>query len=170
MPAAVTWAPLRGRNDSNLLHLGFAMRYSDAEEGFRYRTEPEFNQAPLYVDTGFGTETGVLPANSLLTWTAEASWRRGPLWLASEYSRSDVDSPRAGKSLVRWLLAGGLVDTHGAKCALTAQKAEHLEACQFLARFTRTARAPGSSARAGRLSTWRTVWFAAAKWTWPHWG
>ena len=88
----VTWAPLRTDDDSSLLHVGLGYRYSNAKEGFRYRTEPEFNQAPLYVDTGFDTSTGMLPANNLQTWNAELSWRRGPLWLASEYTRTAVDN------------------------------------------------------------------------------
>lgn len=92
----VTWAPLRTEDDSHLLHLGLGYRHSDAKEGFRFRTEPEFNQAPLYVDTGFGTETGVLPADDLETFNAELSWRRGPLWLASEYMRTDVSNPSLG--------------------------------------------------------------------------
>jgi phosphate-selective porin OprO/OprP len=89
----VTWAPLRTDDDSSLLHVGLGYRYSNAKEGFRFRTEPEFNQAPLYVDTGFDVPTGVLPADNLQTWNAELSWRRGPLWLASEYTRTAVDSP-----------------------------------------------------------------------------
>jgi phosphate-selective porin OprO/OprP len=89
----VTWAPLRTDDDSSLLHVGLGYRYSNAKEGFRYRTEPEFNQAPLYVDTGFDVPTGVLSADNLQTWNAELSWRRGPLWLASEYTKTAVDNP-----------------------------------------------------------------------------
>ena len=88
-----TWAPLRTDDDSSLLHVGLGYRYSNAKEGFRFRTEPEFNQAPVFVDTGLDTPTGVLPANNLQTWNAEISWRRGPLWLASEYTRTAVDNP-----------------------------------------------------------------------------
>ena len=88
-----TWAPLRTDDDSSLLHVGLGYRYSNAKEGFRSRTEPEFNQAPVFVDTGLDTPTGVLPANNLQTWNAEISWRRGPLWLASEYTRTAVDNP-----------------------------------------------------------------------------
>ena len=89
----LAWAPLRTNDDSSLLHAGIGYRYSNAKEGFRYRTEPEFNQSPAFVDTGFDTPTGVLPANNLQTWNAELSWRRGPLWLASEYTRTSVDNP-----------------------------------------------------------------------------
>ena len=88
-----TWAPLRTDDDSSLLHVGLGYRYSNAKEGFRFRTEPEFNQAPVFVDTGLDAPTGVLPANNLQTWNAEISWRRGPLWLASEYTRTAVDNP-----------------------------------------------------------------------------
>jgi phosphate-selective porin OprO/OprP len=109
----LTWAPLRSADTSNLLHVGLGYRYSDAKKGFRYRTEPEFNQAPLYVDTGFGTETGVLPADNLQTWTAELSWRRGPWWIASEYTRTDVDNPALGNPTfdgywlgASWILTG----------------------------------------------------------------
>ena len=89
----LAWAPLRTNDDSSLLHAGIGYRYSNAKEGFRYRTEPEFNKSPVFVDTGFDTPTGVLPANNLQTWNAELSWRRGPLWLASEYTRTSVDNP-----------------------------------------------------------------------------
>ena len=85
-----TWAPLRSEDDSNLLHLGLGYRYSDAKEGFQFRTEPEFNQAPIYVDTGFGSEIGMRAADRTETYNLELSWRRGPFWLASEYFRTDV--------------------------------------------------------------------------------
>ena len=88
-----TWAPLRTDDDSSLLHVGLGYRYSNAKEGFRFRTEPEFNQSPAFVDTGFGTATGMLPADNLQTWNAELSWRRGPFWIASEYTSTAVDNP-----------------------------------------------------------------------------
>jgi phosphate-selective porin OprO/OprP len=109
----LTWAPLRSADTSNLLHVGLGYCHSDAKAGFRYRTEPEFNQAPLFVDTGFGTETGVLPADKLQTWTAELSWRQGPWWFASEYTRTDVDNPALGNPTfdgywlgASWILTG----------------------------------------------------------------
>jgi phosphate-selective porin OprO/OprP len=109
----LTWAPLRSDDDSNLLHLGAGYRYSDAKRGFRFSTEPEFNQATLFVDTGFETETGVLPADNFQTWNAELSWRRGPFWLASEYTRTEVDNPALGNPTfdgywfaASWILTG----------------------------------------------------------------
>ena len=92
----VTWAPLRTADDSSLLHLAFGYRYSDAREGFRFFTEPEFNSAPNFVDTGFGTEAGVLPADWFGTYNAEISWRRGPLWVAAEYTQTDVSNSDLG--------------------------------------------------------------------------
>ena len=92
----LTWAPLHTEDDSSLLHLGIGYRHSDAKEGFRYVTEPEFNKSPIFVDSAFGQDTTMLPADKLETWNAELSWRRGPLWLASEYTRVDVDNPEYG--------------------------------------------------------------------------
>jgi len=109
----LTWAPLRSEDESNLVHLGLGYRYSDAKEGFRYWTEPEFNQSPIYIDTGFGVDGGMLPAENIQTWNAELSWRRGPFWLASEYTRTNVDSPLLGNPRfdgyfvgASWILTG----------------------------------------------------------------
>jgi len=92
----LTWAPFRTQDDSNLLHLGLGYRYSNAKEGFRYQSEPEFNKSPVFVDTGFGTGSGVLPADDTTTYNLELAWRKGPFWLASEYFRTDVKNPSLG--------------------------------------------------------------------------
>jgi phosphate-selective porin OprO/OprP len=109
----LTWAPLRSEDDSNLVHFGMGYRYSDAKEGFRYRTEPEFNQSPVFVDTGFVTENGLLPADRLETYNLELSWRKGPMWLASEFTRADVENPLLGNPTfdgywvaASWILTG----------------------------------------------------------------
>ena len=109
----LTWAPLVTEDESNLLHLGIGYRYSDAKEGFRYLTEPEFNKSPVFVDTGFNTETGILPAEKLETYNAEFGWRRGPLWLSSEYTRVNIDNPALGNPsfdgyyvAANWVLTG----------------------------------------------------------------
>jgi phosphate-selective porin OprO/OprP len=109
----LTWAPLHTDDDSSLLHLGVGYRYSNAKEGFRYLTEPEFNKSPVYVDTSFGQDSTLLPADKLETWNVELSWRRGPLWLASEYTQSKVDSPEFGNPRfdgywigLSWVLTG----------------------------------------------------------------
>jgi phosphate-selective porin OprO/OprP len=109
----LTWAPLKSKDESNLVHLGAGYRYSDGKEGFRYLTEPEFNKAPVFVDTGIGTETGRLPADSTRSWNLELSWRKGPFLLSSEYTRSDVKNPLLGNPrfdgywvAASWVLTG----------------------------------------------------------------
>ncbi len=86
----VTGLPFISEDESNLLHLGVGLRYSDAEEGLLYVTEPEFNQSPNFVDTD------IFDANSSLTYNVEASWRKGPFWLLGEYVLNDVDAPALG--------------------------------------------------------------------------
>jgi len=109
----VTWAPLRTADESNLLHLGLGYRYSDAKEGFRAAAEPEFNNAPDFVDIAHGLDGGPLPADRLDTWNAEVSWRRGPLWLASEYFHTRADNASLGDPELKgwwlgasWILTG----------------------------------------------------------------
>ena len=87
----VTYLPFISQDESNLVHLGFGARYTNAREGLQFLTEPEFNQSPLFVDTG-----DPFPANSAMQYNLEASWRKGPYWLAGEYVRTDVDSPTVG--------------------------------------------------------------------------
>jgi phosphate-selective porin OprO/OprP len=86
----VTWVPAVSEDESNLLHLGLGLRYSDAKQPIRGRTEPEFNNAPLYVDTG------PLSADDVMTYNLEAYWRKGPWWVGFEYIGSDVASPESG--------------------------------------------------------------------------
>jgi len=102
-----TWAPFVNRDQSSVLHIGFGYRYSDIKQGFRYAVEPEFKQAPKFVDTGrlFGDNTQ--------TYNVELAWRRGPLLLTSEYMRTKVSnralgSPSFHGSFVEasWILTG----------------------------------------------------------------
>ena len=86
----VTWVPAVSEDESNLLHLGLGLRHSDAKQPVRARTEPEFNNAPLYVDTG------PLSADDVMTYNLEAYWRKGPWWVGFEYLGSDVESPESG--------------------------------------------------------------------------
>ena len=92
----VTGLPFVNEDDSSLLHLGLGVRYSDAEEGLRYRTKPEFNLAPDFVTTVDATDTGLFPADSATTWVLEASLRRGPYLLGSEFVRNEVAAPAFG--------------------------------------------------------------------------
>jgi len=90
----VTWVPAVSEDESNLLHLGLGLRYSDAKQPVRARTEPEFNNAPQYVDTG------PLSADDVMTYNLEAYWRKGPWWVGFEYIGTDVDSPQSGNPFV----------------------------------------------------------------------
>ena len=86
----VTWVPLVSEDESNLLHFGFGLRHSNAKQPVRARATPEFNQAPLYVDTS------ELPADDVMTYSLEAYWRKGPYWVGFEYLGTDVDSAESG--------------------------------------------------------------------------
>jgi phosphate-selective porin OprO/OprP len=86
----VTWLPYISQDESNLVHLGVGVRQSNGKQGAQFLTEPEFNKSPLFVDTGF------LDADDISQLNLEATWRKGPYWLAAEYVSSDVDSPTFG--------------------------------------------------------------------------
>jgi phosphate-selective porin OprO/OprP len=82
-----TWAPAFFQSDSNLLHVGLGLRYSDTKQPVRARSEPEFNNAPNFMDTD------VLSVNDQMTYNLEAYWRNGPYFLGFEYIGTDVDAP-----------------------------------------------------------------------------
>lgn len=86
----VTGLPFVSPDESNLLHVGFGLRYSNAKEGLLGVTEPEFNQSPSFVNTG------VFSADSSLIYNLEASWRKGPFWILGEYVFNDVSAPDLG--------------------------------------------------------------------------
>ena len=82
----VTWVPWVSDDGSNLFHIGGGLRITNAKQGIRYFTEPEFNKAPAFVDTDFFDAGDANQVN------LEASWRRGPYWVHAEYVGTDVDS------------------------------------------------------------------------------
>ena len=86
----VTWVPAVSQDESNLLHLGLGARYSDAKQPLRARTEPEFNNAPNFVDTG------EILADDAVTYSLEAYWRKGPFLAGFEYLGTDVSSETSG--------------------------------------------------------------------------
>ena len=98
-------------DETHLLHLGGGLRYSDGKEGYHYFTEPEFNNAPNFVDTG--TQT----ADDIFHWQLEAAYRSGPFWLMGEYVKTDIHTPDttdvsfSGYQLAAsWALTGELRD------------------------------------------------------------
>ena len=85
--ARVTAVPYESQETSDLVHLGLGLRYTDAAAGLQYLSEPEFNLAPNFIDTG------AFLADGAYTYNLEASWRKGPLWLMGEYSFQDIEAP-----------------------------------------------------------------------------
>ena len=70
-------------------------------------TEPEFNKAWDFVDTGSHQ------ADKTQTYNVELAWRRGPAMLLSEYTRTDVSNPALGNPSfdgyfveASWILTG----------------------------------------------------------------
>ncbi len=85
-----TWVPWMSENESTLLHLGAGLRHSNGREGGLITSEPEFNQAPEYIESSF------FDVDSYDSYQAEASLRSGPFWLHGEYIRSVWDTPEYG--------------------------------------------------------------------------
>ncbi|OUR82569.1 hypothetical protein A9Q75_05870 [Colwellia psychrerythraea] len=79
-----TWLPYLSEDETELIHLAFGLRYSDAKEGLRYASEPEFNKSATFVDTG------EIDADSSFAYNLEASWRKGPVWVIGEYTKNKV--------------------------------------------------------------------------------
>jgi phosphate-selective porin OprO/OprP len=85
-----TWLPFVSDDQSNLVHMGLAIKFSEGGDGYQYRAEPEFNKSPAFVDTG------AQEADQIRQYNLDASWRRGPFWLTGEYTRTHVDTPVDG--------------------------------------------------------------------------
>jgi phosphate-selective porin OprO/OprP len=83
----VTWLPFLSADESNLVHIGLGVRYTNAKQGLQYRSRPETGNAPIFVDTD------LFDADSSTLYNWELGWRNGPLWLMAEYSDNHVDAP-----------------------------------------------------------------------------
>jgi phosphate-selective porin OprO/OprP len=104
----LTYIPLMTKDESNLVHFGVGYRYSDAKLPFRRTQTPETNLAPIFIDSG-----DPFLASHGETWNYELSYRRGPTWFDSEYTRvSLADSPYGDLEFTgyhiaaSWLLTG----------------------------------------------------------------
>jgi phosphate-selective porin OprO/OprP len=86
----ITGLPFPSADESNLFHLGFGVRHSNAREGERYRSKPESDLSPLFVDTG------LIDADSATSYDLEAYWRRGPFLLGGEFVWTEVEAPEVG--------------------------------------------------------------------------
>jgi len=81
-----TAIPYLSADESNLLHLGMGLRYSDFKTEVNGKTEAEFYQSPIFV------ETGLFSAEASFTYNLEAYWRKGPLLLGGEYIGVNINS------------------------------------------------------------------------------
>jgi phosphate-selective porin OprO and OprP len=109
----VTLLPYESAENGMRWHLGAGYRYSNGNEGFQYFTEPEFNESPLFVDTGF------YESDEHNTYQLESALQIGSVWLNGEYINTDVDSTEAGDPTfdgyhvtASWVLTG---ETRGYK-------------------------------------------------------
>ncbi len=83
----VTGIPYLTEDESNLLHLGFALRYSNAKQPIVARTESEFYLSPVFV------ETQRIQADHFFTYDLEVYMRKGPFLLGGEYIGNSVKAP-----------------------------------------------------------------------------
>lgn len=83
----ITALPYQSEDESNLVHLGIAGRYSNAAAGIRYKTKTEIFSGPVSVDTDL-----IDDAESTLHYGLELALRKGPFILVSEYIQSNVRS------------------------------------------------------------------------------
>jgi phosphate-selective porin OprO/OprP len=98
----VTGLPFVSADESSLLHLGLGYRYSNGKSGVQYRTKPEIDNAPLFVDTQF-----IPDVEDTYTVDMEAAVRRGPVIISSEYVQSQVKSVSAGNpTFSGWYVSG----------------------------------------------------------------
>ena len=86
--ARISGTPYMSEDESHLVHIGLAGRYSNAAGGIRYKARTEIYRGPFSVDTDDDLEDVKL---SILL-VAEMAWKRGPFILVSEYMHSNVRS------------------------------------------------------------------------------
>jgi len=86
----ITGLPVVSNDESNLLHLGVAARYSNAAGGIHYKVKTEIFRGPVSVDTEL-----IDDAQSTFHYSLEALYRIGSLTLGSEYIHANVNSSNA---------------------------------------------------------------------------
>jgi phosphate-selective porin OprO/OprP len=97
----VTWLPTISDDESNLIHLGAGIRYTNAKQGLRYKSRPEVGNAPNFVDTQS------FDADSSTLYSLEAAWRSGPYWVTAEYVSNHIDAPQLGNPTFSGYHIGG---------------------------------------------------------------
>jgi len=92
----VSALPYLSEDESNLLHVGVAGRYSNAAGGIRYKTKTEIFSGPVSVDTDL-----IDDATSTFHYGLELAWRKGPFILMGEYIQSNVSSSTFNDPVLR---------------------------------------------------------------------
>lgn len=86
----VTWVAFESEDKATLLHLGAAGRHVDLKGSVSVSATPEVVQAPDFA------ELPPLTGDRLVQRQAEISFRKGPLWLHSEFLRNEIDGTSFG--------------------------------------------------------------------------
>ncbi len=82
----LTGIPYLSENESSLIHLAIAGRYSNARGGIRHETTTEIFNGPSSVDTD------LFEADGAFTLDLEVALQRGPLQIAGEIITSNINS------------------------------------------------------------------------------
>lgn len=83
----ITALPFLSEDESNLIHVGVAGRYSNAAGGIRYKAKTEIFSGPVSVDTEMLEDS-----ESTFHYGLEMAWRKGAIILTGEYIQSNVRS------------------------------------------------------------------------------
>ena len=83
----ITALPYVSEDESNLLHLGVAVRHSNAAGGIQYKTKTEIYNGPVSVDTD-----PLEDVSSTFHSGLELAWRKGPFIFIGEYIQANVHS------------------------------------------------------------------------------
>jgi phosphate-selective porin OprO/OprP len=158
----VTWAPAVLQNESNLIHVGLGLRHSDTKQPLRARNKPEFNNAPLYVDTG------LFSADGQMTYNLEAYWRNGPYWLGFEYIGTDVNSPQSGSPFLSGYHVTGSWAVTGETRAYR-KRSGTFDPLPVARPINRGGWGTVNSQRGTRPPNLRTGGWMVARWTYCHW-
>ena len=86
----ISGVPFESRDQSNLIHLGFGMRRTNARQGIRYKSKTEIFRGATSVDTD------LLDANSATTYSVEMGWRIASIIVLSEFVNATVQLPDIG--------------------------------------------------------------------------
>jgi phosphate-selective porin OprO/OprP len=136
----ITALPYVGENEKQLLHVGLGYRYADTDSGvLRFSTGPETIFSPDFVDTGEF-------AASNASWTGlELGYKHGPIWMISEYIRTDVNANNYNDPTFDGFHVSGT-------WALTGEERSYMRRQGLFGKLT-----PLESVRTGGIGAWELV-------------